>query len=661
VTCPLVAELTRRLGRPGVLAAVLAAVLASLAGCVGMPANGPAQEATAAPATPAPAANYTGPFPSGPTPGGSPSQIVQGFLLASASYPTYTVAKQYLVPAASRVWDPGWAVRVYQDKLTFSQGDPVAESPAGGGSAASAGAGRPVTVEVSVSGTLEASFDGSGQYVSAQSQGSAPGGYGFSLVKVDDQWRIKNPPDYRLLTASDFQLFYKAQDLYFFGAQGQTLVPDAVFVPLGATPSQLLDNLVSALVVGPKTPWLQDAADTQLPASSTVLGVTEAGSAVTVDLGGPAADATAKQLAQFNAQLIWTLTSPAAQLPSIQSVVLEINGRPWAPKSAPCGGTGGPGAYQTLAANMCFSPYPSSASSFYYVSGGQLWARCGSQAAARQGQIGAVVPAIGRTGALGRQPCTGAGYVDEAATGSPPAQPDPLAAVSMAAVSPDGKYLAVVSAAHTTVSIGTVTGGVATFPAQPRLTAAGVTALSWDGQDDLWVAAGGDVTMLPPGGGAVPVDITGSVTDLSVAPDGVRIAFIAQLPGQSPAVYLAAVGGGQQGLGDLGVPLNHLQIKQAALLGPDLTGPAALAWYDADNLVVLNDTRDTGKVLWEVPVDGQPGQALVTPPDITSITADGAANVLVAGLSGNNLEVSTSVDGPWYRLGDPGQYPAYPG
>ena len=51
----------------------------------------------------------------------------------------------------------------------------------------------------------------------------------------------------------------------------------------------------------------------------------------------------------------------------------------------------------------------------------------------------------------------------------------------------------------------------------------------------------------------------------------------------------------------------------------------------------------------------------VTPSGVTSITADGDANVLVAGLSGNNLAVSTSLEGPWNQLGEPGQSPAYPG
>jgi hypothetical protein len=167
--------------------------------------------------------------------------------------------------------------------------------------------------------------------------------------------------------------------------------------------------------------------------------------------------------------------------------------------------------------------------------------------------------------------------------------------------------------------------------------------------------------MLPPGSGSVPVLFSGSVSDLTVAPDGVRIAFIAQDPGQVPVLFLAAIGGGQQSAGQLGSPIEHLAIKEAAVIGPNLTSPASLTWYDADNLVVL-DTASGDNKLWEVPVDGQPAQLLpVTPPGVTSITADGTANVLVAGLSGNSLAVSTSLEGPWNRLGDSGQNPAYPG
>ena len=50
-----------------------------------------------------------------------------------------------------------------------------------------------------------------------------------------------------------------------------------------------------------------------------------------------------------------------------------------------------------------------------------------------------------------------------------------------------------------------------------------------------------------------------------------------------------------------------------------------------------------------------------TPPGTLSITADGTANVLVAGLTANQLAVSTGLEGPWQTLGEPGRDPAYPG
>ena len=211
-----------------------------------------------------------------------------------------------------------------------------------------------------------------------------------------------------------------------------------MFVPLGATESQLLGNLVSALVAGPKTPWLENAAITELPSDTSVQGVSLAGSTVTVNLGGQVSHATASELGLFYSQLVWTLTGPLADLPSIQTVVLERNGQPWTPSAAVCGGGQGPGAYQTLGAYQCLNPYPSSASSFYYVDGGQLWARCGSESEALQGLIGSVTPALGRTGAISSQPCGKRDFVIEGSTAAPAAQHSSLPALSMAAVSPDG-------------------------------------------------------------------------------------------------------------------------------------------------------------------------------------------------------------------------------
>ena len=255
----------------------------------------------ASPQSSAPGVNLIGSVPLGPQPGENPSQIVQGFLIAAASYPTYNAAQLYLTGSAVKGWDPGFAVDVYSN-LTVPEPD----------SAPTAARSASPQASIDVTGTVQASFNGSGQYVSALNPGPASASYKFTLVKVGGQWRITDPPSYRMLPTEDFPLFYKAQDLYFFDPQDQVLVPDSVFVPLGATVSQLLTDLVNSLTAGPKTPWLAGAADTELPPGTSVQQqVTNDGSTVTVNLiFGKWPIPAPRQLELFAAQLVWTLTGP---------------------------------------------------------------------------------------------------------------------------------------------------------------------------------------------------------------------------------------------------------------------------------------------------------------------------------------------------------------
>ena len=94
-------------------------------------------------------------------------------------------------------------------------------------------------------------------------------------------------------------------------------------------------------------------------------------------------------------------------------------------------------------------------------------------------------------------------------------------------------------------------------------------------------------------------------------------------------------------------------------LGPNVTDPIALTWYDADDLLVLDGTGDQTS-LWEVPVDGQPATKLPgVLPGAISITANSARNALVVGMTRNQLEVSAGLEGPWQPLGSGGQNPAF--
>jgi hypothetical protein len=642
-------------------ACVVAAVAASVAGCVGMQNNGSPGTFGATPQGSTQDSEFIRALPAGPGSNWGPSQIVTGFLNASASYPVYSaVAKQYLVGAAVNKWNPEWTVKVVDQ---VSPPGPADMSPGG----------RQATVHVT--GKVRASFNGTGQYVGAQQNrgGAQTADWQFELVKVNGQWRITNPPNFRLLTEPDFSQVYKPQDLYFFDWTGQVLVPDAVFVPAGTSPNSLVSNLVGALLKPPQTPWLQPAANTTPPVSTafpsktTIINVAVDGTTATVNLGGAAASTNDTVRGQISAQLVWTLTGQQQAPQAIQAVQLEINGRPWMPtKDAPCEGAGGQGQSPALKLAMysCYNPYPTAASaSFYYVGHGQAWSRCAPESQATEGSIGPIVPVFGRTSAAQLNQSCGRRPVLSQTPALPPPQPRSVPALSMVAVSPDSKYMAGVSANGDAIDIWA--SGSAKL--SNSITTSGVSAISWDRNDYLWITESDTTWMVAPASNGsstreIPNAFGGKITGLSVAPDGVRVAAIA-LTGSGRELELAAIDRSATPSGQLRNPLARPSIGPAVQLGSNITDPVALTWYDADDLLVLDGTG-AGTRLWEVPVDGQPATKLPgVLPGAISITANSPQNALVVGLSGGQdgqLEVSAGLEGPWQPLGNGGQNPAFP-
>ncbi|MGD0240183.1 MAG: LpqB family beta-propeller domain-containing protein [Streptosporangiaceae bacterium] len=652
------------------LAFVLAAAAASVAGCVGMPNSGSPGTVGASPQNTSQDSDFIGAIPAGPQKGWSPTDIVKGYLNASIGYPSYQdIAREYLASAPDKpLWNSNWSVKVVE-QVNVQDAD---FSPGGR------------TAAVDVTGAVLASFNGSGQYVGAQGSrtGGQPDDTGtqsadqqFTLAKVNGQWRITNAPDsFRMLTQPDFAKVYRAQDLYFFDPTDQVLVPDSVFVPTGTSPSSLVRNLVNALLNIPQAPWLKaqgnplPPAVTAFPLHTKVLGVTVDGTTATVNLGGPAVSATPQVRQQMATQLVWTLAGQAGNPqnaqnpPSIQAVLLEINGKPWSPSAAACPDTGGQSQSpaQKLLMYGCRNPYPAATSSaFFYTVNGQAWTRCASQSQVISTNVGVIQPVFGKTGAASLNPACPGTSVQASASPVPPSQTHQAPPLTMVAVSSDGKYLAGYSPQGNSLLVW------AANQAKPTSTIplSGVTSIGWDRRDYLWVAQGDITTVVAQTGGSKPSaqimnNFPGKILGFGIAPDGVRVAAIVQA-GSGPEVELAAINSGLSPSSQPSAPFDRMSIGQPVQLAPNVTNPVALTWYNADNLLVLDGTGSQTS-LWEVPVDGQPATKLPgVLPGAISITANTAQNVLVAGLTDNRMEVSAAPQGPWQLLGGGGQNPAF--
>jgi hypothetical protein len=606
----------RRLLGP-VLGPVLGLLLALLlAGCVTVPTSGHVQAVNVTQGGASQGQGYLQPIPAPPGPNWGPQQIVSGFLAANASFASdHRVAREYLTAAASRGWQPGWAVTVFgPDPVVSHAPSPpqLARSPS------------PTTV-VDVTGQVLGTLSASGQYaISSATAGSTS--EQFTLVKEGGQagqggqggqWRIAQLPPSLLLTQDDFRRVYQSRNLYFFDPAAQVLVPDPVYVPQEATPTDLVSRLVQALLA-PPAGWLLGAARTAFPPGTRLLNHGEVsldGGTALVNLGGAAASASQAVLRDLSAQLLWTLARSSSDQPAIQSVELEING---APRTLP--GSGSP--IQQISLYSGLVPSAAAHGSFYYAdTRGAVRSLSGTaQADAAQG---AVVPGQAGTGQT------------------------PLAGV---ATSPDGRYVAGLGPGGTAVYTGKLARGATLAQ---RITG-GFTSLSWDAHDDLWAVGGNGVQMLPAGGGAaVQVADTlpagDQVTVLRVAPDGVRCAMVVTGSGGSELMLAAIVRAGNQT--HLGTPVQ---------ISSENIHFTALTWYDADHVIALSQ-RSGGPVLDEVAVNGDMLSPVPAEQGTVSVTADGPSNPLVAGLSNGQMVTLASLGGLWSGAVGTGRDPAYPG
>jgi hypothetical protein len=597
------------------IAALAAAVAAG--GCSTVPTSGPVQQVGAGQV--GISQENPQPIPVPPGPGWTAKQIVSGFLAASASFAgDHAVAREYLDSIAQRNWKPGWAVTVVSTAPTTSNAPAIRRQVSG----------EPEELaQVKVTGLPVATLTGTGQYLA--SSGSSSESYDFSLIKINGQWRIDTlPTSQLLLTETDFEQVYQPRDVYFLTQSGRTLVPDPVFVPQQATTTELATGLVNSLLEDPQRGWLSGAAVTGFPAHAWLIGgqVTISGSNAIVNLGEKHATTGRRQLAQMAAQLAWTLASGT---PTIQGVLLQINGRPVLRNQ-----------YQLPQDFSGWVPAQPGGSSLYFVgSHGEV-----------QELSGIGQPGSGRVAAV-----PGA-----AGTASPGGTP----ALGSIAVSPNRRWVAGITAGGGAVYIRDLTRGVWLPPWRP--TSGTCTSVSWDAQGNLWIAAAGEVWMLPPGGTSAPLvtmdgGIPGdAVTQFRVAPDGVRVAMIVHGMVDGKLVSQVQV-----------AAITHsgpsASVGQPETIGSAIPDPESLSWYGTDDVIVLNGSP-SGSQLYEVPLNGgQPSPIQSAGGDPVSVTATSPASPgppvgeIVLGLSDGKIMVSANLGGSFESTRAVGQAPAYPG
>lgn len=577
----------RTLLRP---AALLLSAALVLTGCAAVPTGGPVLSGQAAEPQDPLEEPYIRIIPASPAPGWAPEQIVRGFLAASASFEQgHEVARRYLAPEARRSWGPNRQVTVYDDGDDFT----LAYSFTSRDSA-----------EVTFDAPELAIIDSQGQYVAAEEDERVD--ITFRLRKVDGQWRITGLPDGLLLTRRDVSRAYRVLNLYYLEPERNTLVPDPVFVPIQAR-TNLPTALVRALLRGP-TDWLRPAVGSAFPADTRLLGeVRVSAGTVTVNLGGRARSAPAKELARMSAQLVWTLK----QLPDMQQLRLQIEGEP-----VDTPGSSGEGATSSRNDWQRYSPDGASGGmNAYFVRDGALWVVADE-----------VRPAPGTAG-----------------TGQVP--------LNEPAVSLDGRRVAALGPfGHVFVGDLHPDGAV-----RQVLEGRTFTALSWDRYGNLWAAEeldeGARIWVLREDGEEVEVrapELEGDVVRaLRVARDGVRVAAVS---GRGATSQLA--------LGRVVRTGGKLRAESFLPLATDLELVTDVAWRDADRLVVMGRGNRGAILPYLVDVDGTGVHPTGSVGDMESIAAAPQVDML-AGIKGG--EIWRSGDELSWQVLDEGTDPVYPG
>lgn len=593
--------------------ALLGCAALVLAGCASMPDSGEIKGVEQSPRSDGDSQVRVYGVP--PQDGAQPTNIVRSFLDATTSDEAdFRTASQYLAASAKKTWRPFLVTHVLQERpKPEPKVVPHREDPDG--------------YTVTLSGSQVATVDDNHAYTPDEKPYSET----IHLIKEGDQWRIDRLPNGLVLGLSDFQRIYQSVNKYYFAAykteyqepkaRRNVLVADPVYLRQRIDP---VTASVEALLSGP-TNWLNAVTYSAFPPGTRLKSenlTLDDSNALQVKLSRQAVSTDTGQCKRMAAQLFFTVQD-MTRASKISEVDLQ----------------------DTSGNSLCVLGQEEAESDF-----------APHRRAARMADeyfIDADHKVVAMSDAA-TQPTPVRGPFGTGKT--------PLSSIAIsrnedaaAGVSTDGRSLYVAP-----LEDGAERGG-------PLLTSAskdGLSAPSWDGLGDLWIADraehGSRLLRVREGKSdpevvAVPGLGKRRIKAIRVAADGVRIAMLIEEKGRT-TLQLGRV----EREGTSAHP--ELSVRELRPIAPQLEDVVAASWAGGSRLVVVG--RESGGVqqMQFMETDGSASN-VQTLPGVNGVKAVAASEDESRPLIADALEgiVRLPPDANWKTVAKEGSAPVYPG
>ncbi|MFJ8920498.1 Sporulation and spore germination [Streptomyces sp. LamerLS-316] len=614
----------RRDGRALRLSVLLGCGVMVLAGCGAMPVTGDVKAVDASQPGDSQVQVYAVP----PREGATPIEVVDGFLESMTSDdPDFRTTRQYLTAEAGESWQPGEGITV------------LAKAPNRNGPTIHDKERRNTETTYALTGEQVAAVDAQSSY-----RPLAPSEYDQMLHLVREkgadgklEWRIDIVPDGLVLGQSDFKRLYRSVNKYYFAAgltdESAALVADPVYVRNRTDPVTRMDTAtqtVRTLLEGPSN-WLRPVVDSRFPEGTALKSgvtslTTDDQNVLKVPLNKKADGAGQGACRMMAAQVLFTLRDLTSA--RVGQVELQGDRGPLCSLSA------------DEAADFASDRGSGEPDSQYFVDDkGHVQRIPGSSKGG-----GDPEPVIGPLGS---------GTV----------------AMSAVGVARDEEQAAAVSENQQDLYVSSLTEE--SEPAAPVVSSGAkkaadrLSAPSWDGRGDLWVADRdpADPRLLRLAGGAgepqevsVPGLNGGRIEALRMSSDGVRIALRVSRDGHT-TLHIGRVE--RHGSGDA----EQVSVEDLRQAAPQLAEVTAVSWSGRSRLVVVGKEEGGVQQVRYVQADGSTSSSGVLP-GVNQVTAVAAADddqlPLMADTESDGI-VKLSPGDNWQTVLKDGSSLVYPG